>query len=152
MLHFIICGGIDINYLHESQNKNQLDNLLLSYNLTSTINFPTKVQNTSATAKDNIFIDVSQFESHMVTPIMNSVSYHDARLLIIGTDYSHVPIHKFKTIRKINKHTVSDFVDKLRCESWDTISNSENINDMFNSFLNIYLRIFYSSFPLKKSN
>ena len=49
MLHFIICGDININYLNESVNKSQLDNLLLSYNLTS-INFPTRVQNTSATA------------------------------------------------------------------------------------------------------
>jgi hypothetical protein len=43
-----------------------------------------------------------------------------------------------------------DFIDKLNCESWDTIFNCEDVNAMFNSFLNIYLRIFYSSFPLKK--
>ena len=41
-------------------------------------------------------------------------------------------------------------MNKLSCESWNTIFNSEDVNDMFNSFLNIYLRIFYSSFPLKK--
>ena len=91
MLHFIVCGDININYLNESENKNQLDNLLLSYNLTSTINFPTRVQNTSATAIDNIFIDVSQFESYTVTPIINGMSDHDAQLLIISTDYSHDP-------------------------------------------------------------
>ena len=45
-----------------------------------------------------------------------------------------------KTIRKINKFTISDFIDKLSCESWDSIFNSEDINAMFNSFLNIYLR------------
>ena len=37
-LHFVICGDININYLNEIVNKSQLDNLLLSYNLTSTIN------------------------------------------------------------------------------------------------------------------
>jgi len=45
------------------------------------------------------------------------MSDHDAQLLIISTDYSHVPIHKFKTIRKVNKFTISDFIDKLSCES-----------------------------------
>ena len=55
-LHFIICGDININYLNESENKNQMDNLLLSYNLISIINFPTRVQNTSATATDNILL------------------------------------------------------------------------------------------------
>ena len=57
MLHVIICGDININYLNESVDKSQLDNLLLSYDLTSLINFQTRVQNTSTTAIDNIFID-----------------------------------------------------------------------------------------------
>jgi len=80
------------------------------------------------------------------------MSHHDAPLLIISTDYSHVTIYKLKTIRKINKFTISDFIGKLSSESWDSIFNSEDVNAMFNSFLNTYLRIFNSSFPLKKSN
>jgi len=76
-LHIIICGDININYLLESEKKNQLDNLLLSYNLTSIIHIPMRVQNTSATAID-IFIDVSQFESYTVIPILNGLSDHDA--------------------------------------------------------------------------
>jgi len=80
-LHFIICGDIIINYLNESEKKKgQLDNLLPSYNLTSIINFPTRIQNTSATAIDNIFIDVSQFEGYTISPIINWVSDHDAQL------------------------------------------------------------------------
>jgi len=151
-LHFIICGDININYLKESGNKSQLDNLSLPYNLASIINFPTRVQNASATAIDNIFIDVTQFESYMITPIISGVSDHDAQLLTICTDYSYVPTHKSKTVRKINKYTISDLIDKLSCKSWDSVFNCEDVNAMFNFFLNIYLRIFYSSFPLKKSN
>ena len=80
------------------------------------------------------------------------LSDHDAQLLTVSKDYSYIPTHRSKTIKKINKYTVSDFIDKLSCESWDSIFNSEDVNAMFNSFLNIYLRIFHSSFPLKKSN
>ena len=47
----------------ESEKKNQMDNLLPSCNLTSIINFPVRVQNTSATATDNIFTDTSQYIS-----------------------------------------------------------------------------------------
>ena len=93
-LHFIICGDININYLNESGNKSQLDNLLLSYNLTNIINFLTRIQNTSATATDNIFIDVSQFEGCTITPVINSVSDHEAQLLTISTDYSYTPTHR----------------------------------------------------------
>ena len=118
--------------------------------MTSIINFPTSVQNTSATAIDSIFIDVSQFESYTITPVINGRSDHVAELLTINTDYSFVPTHRSKTVTKINKYTISDFIDKLGCKSWDAIFNSEDINAVFNSFLNIYLRIFYSSFPPKK--
>jgi len=86
-LHFIICEGININYLNESENKSQLGNLLLSYDLTSIINFPKRVQNTSVTAIYNIFIDVSQLKNYTVSPIINDVSDHDTQLLIISTDY-----------------------------------------------------------------
>jgi len=82
--HIIICGDININYLRESEKKNHLDNLLLSYNLTSIINFPMRVQNTSATAIDNIFTDTCQFESYTIIPILNGLSDHDAQLLMIS--------------------------------------------------------------------
>jgi exonuclease III len=78
MSHFIICGDININYPKESEDKTHLDNNLLSYNLISIINFLIRIQNTSFTAIDNIFIDVSQFESYTVTPITNGLSDHDA--------------------------------------------------------------------------
>ena len=96
-----------------------------------------------------IFIAVSQLESYTATAIINDMSDHDGQLLKISTDYSHVPIHKLKIIREINKFMISDFIDKLSCESWDSMFNSEIINAMFNSFLDIYFRIFNSSFPLK---
>jgi hypothetical protein len=79
MSHFIICG--DINYLKVSEDKTHLDNILLSYNLISITNFPTRVQNASSTAIDNIFIDVTQYESYAVTPITNGLSDHDAQFL-----------------------------------------------------------------------
>ena len=66
---------------------------------------------------------------------------------MITTDYSHMPIQKSKNVRNINMYTMSDFINKLSNESWDTIFNSDDVNAMFNSSLNIYLRIFYPSFP-----
>jgi len=145
----IICEDININYLIQSEKKNQLDNLLLSYNLTSIIHFPVRVQNTSAAAID-IFIDISQFESYIVTPILNGLSDHDVQLLVISTDYTHIHIQESKTITKINKYMISDFINNLSNKSWDTIFNSDDVNALFNSFLNIYLRIIYSSFPPKR--
>jgi len=48
--------------------------------------------------------------------------------------YSHIRIQESKTFTKLNKYTISDFINKLSNESWDTIFNSDDINAMFNSF------------------
>ena len=50
-------GDININYLIESKEKQELNNILNSYNLVTVINFPTRVKNNSRSAKDNIFLD-----------------------------------------------------------------------------------------------
>ena len=147
-LHIIICGDTNIDYLKESERKNQLDNLLLTYNITSIITFPTRLQNTSATATDNMFLDTTRFEDYTVIPITNGLCDHDAQLLTIKTKVTYRPVSKLKTIKKFNNCTIADFINKLNNESWDMVFNSEDINNMFNSFFNDYLRIFNSSFPL----
>jgi hypothetical protein len=53
-------------------------------------------------------------------------------------------------IRKKNKHTINDFLNKLSYETWGAIFSTDDVNEMFNSFLDSYLKIFYSSFPLKR--
>ena len=40
---FIICGDINVDYLRSHSRKQQLDMLLANYNLTSIVNFPTRL-------------------------------------------------------------------------------------------------------------
>jgi hypothetical protein len=60
-MQFIICGDININYLVQNNRRKILDALLASYNLSSTVYFPNRLQNKSTMAIDNIFIDTSKF-------------------------------------------------------------------------------------------
>jgi len=53
-------------------------------------------------------------------------------------------------IRKINEHTINDFLVKLSYETCDTIFPTDDVNKMLNSDIDSYLKIFYSSFPLKR--
>ena len=39
---------------------------------------------------------------------------------------------------------------ELSYETWDAIFSTDDVNNMFNSFLDTYLKTFYSSFPLKR--
>jgi hypothetical protein len=50
----IICGDININYLIDTYMKNQLNSLLISYNLFDIVDFPTRIQNTLVSVTDNI--------------------------------------------------------------------------------------------------
>ena len=42
-IEITICSDSNINHLNENDKKNKLDNLLLSYNLYSTVNFQTRI-------------------------------------------------------------------------------------------------------------
>ena len=73
---FIICGDINVDYLHHHSRKQQLDLLLANYNLTSIVNFPTRTVNGSSTAIDNFFIDISR--NYTIKHLVNGMSGHDA--------------------------------------------------------------------------
>jgi len=145
----IICGDLNINYLVENNKKTLLDSLLASYNLTSTVYFPTRIQNNSATAIDNIFIDTSKFDSYVILPIINGLSDHDAQLITINDIHLKVLNNTPRFIRRFNEHGILDFRIKLSLETWDNVFENNDMNSMYNFFLNTYLRVFYSSFPKK---
>jgi hypothetical protein len=134
--HIIICGDLKINYLVENEQKKQLDNLLLMYNLINIVNFPTRINTTSASALDNFFIDASRYEDFSVIPFWNDLSDHDAQILAINIAVQKQCVRS-NLIRKMDKHTIFDFIFKLRNESWDGVFNNNDVNLMFSSFLTL---------------
>ena len=71
------------------------------YSLTAIVNSPARINNTSASAIDNFFMDISRLEDFLVTPFLNDLSDHDAQILTINIP---IQIHpdKPKFIRKID--------------------------------------------------
>jgi hypothetical protein len=43
-LEYIVCGDINIDYITDSDRKCPLDALIITYNLKSTVNFPTRIK------------------------------------------------------------------------------------------------------------
>jgi hypothetical protein len=68
-LKFTICGDKNINYIFDNDRKKQLDVMLISYNSTSTVNFPARIHNKPSTAIDNIFIDNLELKNYTISPI-----------------------------------------------------------------------------------
>ncbi|PNF26706.1 hypothetical protein B7P43_G03376 [Cryptotermes secundus] len=149
-VEFILCGDININYLQDSHRKKQHNSLLSSFNLFPIIDFQTRSQNNSVSLIDNIFIDYSQFVKYFVFPINTGLS--DAQLIIRNI---YLQIHEYRnssisTIRVFDALSLLNFEMQLSYEMWDDVFSGNDVDTIFNSFLNTYLRIFHSSFSLKK--
>ena len=147
---YIICGDLNVDFLVHSDRKSRLESLLNTYNLTSVVNFPTRTQNLSSTAIDNFFIDIFKMRNYSICPIINGLSDHDAQSIKLPFFSPELPPKKYRLIREINEHTINNFHRNLSYETWETVFSTEDINRMFNSFLDSYLKIFNSSFPLKR--
>jgi len=59
-------------------------------------------------------------------------------------------INKTQSIRRFNEFSISQLAVNLSYENCDDIFIDEDVNTVFNNFLNTYLRIFNSSFSLQK--
>ena len=82
--------------------RKELDAVLLTYNLSAIVQFPTRSQGYSSTAIDNIFIDTYKFINYIVSPLYNGLSDHDAQLLIINDVNLQLQNDRIYTIRNIN--------------------------------------------------
>jgi len=60
----------------------------------------------------------------------------------------HYPLKNF--IRRINRNSLTACTCNLSFESWQDIFYEKDVNKILNSFLKIFLRLFYSNFPIVK--
>ena len=104
----ITCGDININYLDNTKNKQQLDALLASYGLHSIVDFPTRIKNYSSTAIDN-FIKKYKNSNFTTGPQLNGLSDHDAQILILNNLEIQNSRVGYYTKRLINEITMLEF-------------------------------------------
>jgi hypothetical protein len=102
------------------------------------------------TAIDNIFIDVSKYENYFILSLCNGLSDHEAQLLTIALPLNYDKEYQTFSYRKVNNFTIAEFQLQLSYENWDSVFGGNDVNLIFNSFLNTYLKIFNSSFLIIK--
>jgi len=101
-------------------------------------------------AIDNIFIGKVKYENYSIHPMVNGLSDHNAQIITINDITVDKRMGQTQSIRKFNKFSISQFAVNLSYENWDNVFIGEDLDTVFNTFLNTYLRIFNSSFPLQK--
>lgn len=94
--------------------KKQLSSLLTTHILSHTVNFATRVQNSSGTATDNIPVINSRLDTSSTSPIISSLSDHNAQIFTITKIYA--TINKFslkQTTRLVNSEMIMNFQTPL---------------------------------------
>jgi hypothetical protein len=121
--------------------------------MSHTVNFPTRFQNSSSTAIDNLFIDSTRLNSSYTAPIIKGLSDHDAQFLTISDINTEINLAPFKwRLRKIDNETIAQFQCLLVNETSDPIFKNWDTNYKFNSFLDTFLKIFEASFPVQNES
>jgi len=143
---FIICGDFNINFSVISSRKSEIEQLLLIHNLIGTVQFATRINHSSSTTIDNIFVDRSC--KYTTEPFINGLSDHDAQLLKVYSQPPTLNSMKPIPIRTVNEQTVNKFLFLLSEEPWEEIfiDNSNDPDNMFNKFLNTYIRYYDDCF------
>jgi hypothetical protein len=75
-------------------------------------------------------------------------------LTLHNPSYKHLKPGLVRIGRYYDDSSIMEFKLNLSYENWEHVFNPEcdnDVNVIFNNFLNTYLRIFYSSFPSHKS-
>jgi hypothetical protein len=80
------------------------------------VNFPTRVQNSSGTAIDNIFIDSARLNYSYTAPIINGLSDHDTQFLTISYINTEINLAPFNwRLRQINNETLK-IIENILCK------------------------------------
>jgi len=82
-----------------------------------------------------------------VYPVINGLSDHDAQIIAVRDISTSIPKQSFSLIIKIDDDTIKNFVYLLSYENWENVFIEEDVNIIYNNFVNTYVRIFYASFP-----
>lgn len=108
--------------------------MLISFNLTSRVDFPTRIQNKSSTIIDNIFINILHVSKSHITPLANGLSDNSQHLTTSEINLTKQACHN-KNFRNINENSIIEFQIKLSYELWDNDINSDNGNNFDILFL-----------------
>ena len=119
--NFIVCADFNVDYLIESHKKTQLNKILQSFNLSSIVDFPTRIKLNSFTSIDNFFINNSYLTNFDVSPLINGLSDHNGRMLTLQFTQQHIKDQCLYYKRLINQTTIDDFLFKLSHETWASV-------------------------------
>lgn len=147
----VICGDVNVDFLQDSNHRNEMLNIVNSFGFMHTVNSPTRITANSKTTVDQIFIKLCDLKYN--TSVINmGYSDHEAQLLSIELNSNSKCVPRTKVIeqRDFSDDNIRVFNFMLSRETWEDVFCKTEVNSMFDSFHNVYLHYFQLAFPMKK--
>ena len=147
-----LCGDINIDLLRYNNHQvtKEFIDLLFSYGLYPIISKPTRVTSLTATVIDNIFTN-NVFNICTCSILCNDISDH---LLIYCTakqkGVCEKQNHRFSYTRVYNEKNVSNFKEALENNNWDRVYASDDVDEIFDCFINDFTKLHEVYFPVKR--
>lgn len=144
----VVCGDFNINTLKRNNVTLDFENLLLNYNLKLIINQPTRPK--SGTCLDNFAHDPKLKCTSEVVDF--GLSDHTAQIL-------KIPVNKTCTLNswRVQKRDLSGenlilFKKHLQCLSFSEVFETDNPNEAYNNFIDLFGLLYDLCFPIQLKN
>jgi hypothetical protein len=92
---------------------------------------------------------LAERETYTLSPVVSGLSDRNGQLIHMNNIVLQTCTSSVQLIRKFSKSSMNEFMIQLSYETWNDVFTDQDVDTIFN-FLNIYLRIIYSSFPRKE--
>ena len=150
----VILGDFNIDGMQVNANKhvNSFFNAILEQNFIPTITIPTRINEQTATAIDNILINtkiVSGTESISAGNIYCDISDHLPSFLILKNKRENTTKNR-PYVRIYGDKNMTTFKSQLQNTNWDELLQEQNEEEALDMFYTHYNSAFYKSFPLKR--
>ncbi|KAG8279144.1 hypothetical protein J6590_003951 [Homalodisca vitripennis] len=126
---FIIIGDFNVDVLNVRDMKTRkLGDLLKTFDLHWSVNSPTRVTATTATAIDNV---ITNMPSVAVSLIVRAISDHDAQQVTL-TDFAHATLSLQTVVSRATRpENIAAFCKLLEKETWDCLDDCSGADGMF---------------------
>uniref|UniRef100_A0A1B6KMS7 Reverse transcriptase domain-containing protein n=1 Tax=Graphocephala atropunctata TaxID=36148 RepID=A0A1B6KMS7_9HEMI len=147
--YIILAGDLNINVLKNSSEHVKLKNILKSFDMNYTVNFPTRVFQGSVSAIDNFLTSLKKCQI-LVTGVITMLSDHDGQVLeIVHTHKNNVRNNYLINIKRdFSEENKGTFKGLLEKETWQTVFLSP-VNQKFDIFYSTLTNYFNLAFPKK---
>ena len=146
-----LCGDINIDLLKYENHKGTRDflNALSSLGMFPLIDRPSRITEYSATLIDNIFSN-NLYERISNGLLINDISDHLPEFSITKEIQKAVNKTRYRFKRNTTLDAISLFCHDLEQQNRDSVIQTDDVNQSYNSFIDIIKTLFNNNCPVKR--